>query len=113
MEEIVNGAATFEDEPETVSNKLRGRPQDVETLEVNGFLKEVDIRLRRKPTKSARVNGMFSNKEIEDYSWRCYIRWYFKENPSNEVKCCDLLYKNPEGFISHVRRKHKGSLFGN
>ena len=94
-----------------MSSQLRARPQDLETLEVNGFLKEVERRLSRKPKKQARVNGMFTNKETEDYSWRKYIRWYFKENPCNEVKCCDVLYKNPEGFITHIRRKHKRSLF--
>ena len=87
---------------------LQATPQD---LEVNGFVKELERRIRRKATKPARVNsGMFTKKETQDYSWQNYIRWYFKENPCNQVKCCDVWYTNPEGFITHIRRKHKRSL---
>jgi len=87
---------------------LQATPQDLETLEVNGFVKEVERRLCKKPTKPARGNsGMFTYKEAAHYSWPNYIRWFFKENPCAEVICCHVLYKNPEGFITHIRRKHK------
>ena len=73
---------------------LQATPQDLETLEVNGFVKEVERRLCKKPTKPARGNsGMFTYKEAAHYSWPNYIRWFFKENPCAEVICCHVLYK--------------------
>ena len=66
---------TEEEEVEAMSNDE----------EVNGFLKEVQRRLSRKPLKQSRVNGIFAKKK------RIFLAKFYKVLFQRKILCSEML----------------------
>jgi len=68
----------------------------------NLLLKEIDRR-EKFSTKSRTKRGTFSKKEVEDLSWKNYVRCFFDQLPGFESTCqCGKSNEKAESFLTHL-----------
>jgi len=75
------------------------------------LLKEIDMR-EKFSTKSRTKRGTFSKKEVEDLSWKNYVRCFFDQLPGFESTWrCGKSNEKAESFLTHLwRLRHQAYM---
>ena len=57
-------------------------------------------------TKFRTARGTFAKKDVEDLSWKNYVRHFFDQHPGFKTTCsgCEKSYDKAESFLTHLRR---------
>ena len=57
-------------------------------------------------TKFRTARGTFAKKDVEDLSWKNYVRHFFGQHPGFKTTCsgCEKSYDKAESFLTHLRR---------
>ena len=68
------------------------------------LLKEIDRRAKFS-TKSRTERGTFAKKDVQDLSWKNYVRFFFAQHPGFKSTCqCGKSYEKAESFLTHLQR---------
>ena len=66
------------------------------------LLKEIDRRAKFS-TKSRTERGTFAKKDVQDLSWKNYVRFFFAQHPGFKSTCqCGKSYEKAESFLTHL-----------
>ena len=65
---------------------------------------EIDRRAKFS-TKLRTERGTFAKKDVQDLSWKNYVRFFFDQHPGFKSICqCGKSYEKAESFLSHLQR---------